>query len=222
MCALVASKSASAGSGESPELAASGTVLASTSEGPGLSPVIAWRVRQSGQRPSGAFAGRSAPQFGHRFASAVIGKNPSGTLSSPLNRLRPRSPGGEQRCVRRILAQTPGRGNQPVAGPLPHFMIGGLGKAEPSVVPRSDDTNGRQFFGTHSLTRRYVKSSGLFIDAQSNVHSKLVTEPPRKWVPALLNSCVSSITDDPLPGLGDAPFASASGINSSFRSALTG
>ena len=48
--------------------------MRSTTVGPGVSPVSAWPIRQRGQRPVESFAGRSVPQFGHRFAAAAIGR----------------------------------------------------------------------------------------------------------------------------------------------------
>jgi hypothetical protein len=70
----VASESSSVGSGERPGPVVPRSVVASTSAGPRGAMVVAWRVRQRGQRPAGASADSSAPQLGHRFESAATGR----------------------------------------------------------------------------------------------------------------------------------------------------
>ncbi len=75
MYAAVASALVVVISGEWPEPLATGDVVASAAAtGSGISPVFAWVNRQSGQRPSGAFAGCRTPQPGHRLASGDIGR----------------------------------------------------------------------------------------------------------------------------------------------------
>src|SRR4051794_13741102 len=50
-----------------------GSPAVASSVGSGVSPASAWFNRQRGQKPSGAFAGSLAPQFGQRFSSDIDG-----------------------------------------------------------------------------------------------------------------------------------------------------
>jgi hypothetical protein len=71
---LLSSESVGTGLGEWLVPVAAGAVVASRSAGTGVLPVFVWRIRQRGQRPSGAFACCSAPQLGQRFECAAMGK----------------------------------------------------------------------------------------------------------------------------------------------------